>query len=64
MKTRREMMATEYWFNTKTNQVEEGKQSIAYYRIGPFATRAEAERAYELIKERNEKLDEEDQSWE
>jgi len=57
-------MATEYWFNTKTNEVEEGKQSIAYYRIGPFATRAEAERAYEIIKERNEKLDEEDQSCE
>lgn len=40
---------TEYWFNTKTNQVEIGKQSIAVYRIGPFKTRADAEHALEIL---------------
>ena len=42
----------EYWFNTHTNQVEVGKQSLAIYRLGPFATREEAERAPEIIAER------------
>lgn len=40
---------TEYWFNTKTNQVEVGKQSIAVYRIGPFKTFSEAEHALDTI---------------
>lgn len=39
----------EFWFNTKTNQVEIGKQSIAVYRIGPFASFEEAERALEIL---------------
>ena len=39
----------EFWFNTRTNEVEVGKQSIAVYRIGPFKTRSEAERALEII---------------
>lgn len=44
--------STEFWFNTKTNEVELGKQSIAVYRIGPFKTRAEAERALEILRAR------------
>ena len=39
----------EFWFNTKTDQVEVGKQSIAVYRIGPFASYDEAERAMEIL---------------
>jgi hypothetical protein len=39
----------EYWFNTKTNQVEVGKKSIAVYRIGPFTSYAEAENALEIL---------------
>jgi hypothetical protein len=39
----------EFWFNSKTNQVEVGKQSIAVYRIGPFASHEEAERAMEIL---------------
>lgn len=55
---------TLFWFNTKTGQVEQGRKTLALYRIGPFATREEAERAYEIIAERNRKLDnqEKDQS--
>lgn len=41
-----------YWFNTRTGEVEEGPQSLAQYRIGPFETRAEAERAPEVVAER------------
>lgn len=47
-----------FWFNTKTNKVEEGRRTLALYRIGPFETREQAERAYEIIKERNKELDE------
>ena len=39
----------EFWFNLKTNQVEEGKQSIAVYRVGPFSTREEAQRALQIL---------------
>jgi cell division septation protein DedD len=42
----------EYWFNTHTGQVEVGKQSLALYRLGPFQTRQEAERAPEVIAQR------------
>lgn len=44
---------TEYWFNSKTNQVEVGKQSIAIYRIGPFKTRTEAEQALAILAARS-----------
>ncbi len=42
----------EYWFNSKTGQVEVGKQSAAIFRVGPFATRKEAENAKQLLAER------------
>ncbi len=51
----------EYWFNTKTGLVEEGKQALALYRIGPFATRKEAELALETQKLRSQNWTEEDQ---
>lgn len=42
-----------YWYNTRTNQVEEGPQSLSVDRIGPFQTREEAERALETVAERS-----------
>lgn len=50
-------MTTEFWFNTKTHEVEEGKVSPAVDRAGPYATRDEAARAIETIKARNAALD-------
>jgi hypothetical protein len=57
-------MATEYYFNLKTNQVEalEGK-SPAKDVLGPYATREEAERALEHARARTEQWDEEDREW-
>lgn len=49
-----------YWFNTRTGQVEEGKLSLSIERLGPFATRAEAERGPEVVAERARKIREED----
>lgn len=51
----------EYWFNTKTESVEVGPMSLSLERIGPFATRAEAERALEIVAQRAKALREEEQ---
>jgi len=53
-------MEQEFWFNTKTKEVEQGKQVSALYRIGPFRSAEEAKRAYEIIAERNKELDKEE----
>lgn len=44
-----------YWYNTVTGQVEEdaGRSKVKDL-LGPYATREEAERALEKVKERNE----------
>lgn len=42
----------QFWFNTKTLQVEQGLKTAAVYRIGPFETRQEAERALEIVSQR------------
>jgi len=43
---------TEWWYNHKTGQVEEGPQSLGSDRDGPYASREEAERAPEIARER------------
>lgn len=50
-----------YWFNTKTGEVEEGPQSLAIYRVGPFGTREEAEGALRRIADRARAWNEEDE---
>jgi hypothetical protein len=45
--------AESWWFNTKTNQAEFGLLTAAPYRIGPFATEAEANDAPALVRERS-----------
>lgn len=52
--------ADTFWFNSRTNQVEEGPQSLSVDRIGPFATREEAARAEEIVAERARKWREEE----
>jgi hypothetical protein len=51
----------QFWFNTKTKEVEKGLLSAALYRIGPFGSRAEAERAEEVLRERSRAWAKEDQ---
>lgn len=53
-------MSTEFYFNTKTRQVEEGKPSSWTHRMGPYPTREAAERALEKAERRTEAWDEED----
>ncbi|BBE22485.1 hypothetical protein MN0502_13680 [Arthrobacter sp. MN05-02] len=51
---------TEYWFNVRTHEVEEDRQSDWSQLIGPYATRAEAEKALEKVQQRNEAWDRDD----
>ncbi len=44
---------TEWWYNHKTGEVEEGAQSLGSERDGPFKTREDAARAPEIIAERS-----------
>jgi hypothetical protein len=51
---------TEWFYNIKTGEVEEGRQSIAAELDGPFATREEAANAPAIIAERSRKWAAED----
>ncbi|HAM27754.1 MAG TPA: methionine aminopeptidase [Microbacteriaceae bacterium] len=51
---------TEWYYNIRTGEVEEGRQSLASELDGPFATREDAARAPEIIAERARKWAEED----
>ncbi len=51
---------TEWWYNDRTGEVEEGPQSLAIDRLGPFASREEAARAPEIVRERARRWAEED----
>jgi hypothetical protein len=53
---------TEWFYNIKTGEVEEGRQSLASDLNGPFPTREEAERAPQIIAERAAKWAAEDDS--
>ena len=55
------MQEKRFWFNTRTRLVEEGPKSLGLDRIGPFTSREEALRAEEIVKERAQKIIEEDE---
>ena len=60
------MAKDEYWFNTKTQEVEIGKQSLSLDRLGPFTTMQEAKNAVEIIARRaaaHRKEDESSDKW-
>lgn len=52
--------ADQYWYNTKTGEVEEGHKSSWTNLMGPYPTRAEAEQALTTAKSRNEAWEAED----
>ena len=53
----------EFWVNTATGEVEEGRQSPGLQRMGPYPTREAAQQAFDLAAERNEEWDEADRRW-
>jgi len=54
----------EYFYNTRTHQVEEGRHSDWAQLMGPYATREEAEHALARARSRNESWDAEGRAWE
>ncbi|MEY4410310.1 MAG: hypothetical protein RLZ99_783 [Actinomycetota bacterium] len=54
------MAKDEYWFNTKTQEVEAGKQSLSLDRIGPFSTYEAAQNALAIIEQRAKAIREEE----
>jgi len=51
---------TQWWYNRRTGEVEEGAQSLGTDRDGPFSSREDAARAPEIIAERARRWAEED----
>lgn len=54
------MSDDQWWYNTRTGQVEHGMVSPAPDRAGPFATEAEAAKAPERIRENSRRWAEDD----
>lgn len=58
------MAEKHFWYDLKTHSVVTDDNDVkAVDRLGPYATREEAERALELVEERNQAWDEEDDDW-
>lgn len=55
--------ATEYYYNIRSGQVEQGRQSHGDDLMGPYASMEEASRALEIARDKTEKWDEEDRAW-
>jgi hypothetical protein len=51
---------TQWWYNHKTGEVEEGPQSLGSDRDGPYASREDAARAPEIAQERSRAWADED----
>jgi len=50
----------EYFYNIRTHEVEEGRQSDWSQLMGPYATREEARQALERARARNDAWDAQD----
>lgn len=53
----------EFYYNTSTGQVEEGKRSTWTALMGPYPTREEAEHALESAHARSQEFDRRDPRW-
>jgi hypothetical protein len=53
----------EYFFNTRTQMVEKGRQSSWEHLMGPYASHDEATRAMEIARERSKAWDADEAAW-
>lgn len=53
----------EFWYNLYTKQVEEGPKDDYRKLLGPYESRAEAERALETAAENTKRWDDEDAAY-
>ena len=54
------MSQGDWWFNLRTQHVEQGQGDPNSERLGPYVTREEAESVLERMKARNDTFDAED----
>ncbi len=57
-------MTEQFWFNTRTGRVEEGRISDWSGVLGPYPTREAAARALETARARSDAWDQADREWE
>lgn len=57
-------MEQKWWYCLKHETVEPDLGCANTHRLGPYATKDEAERGLQTVRERNEQLDAEDAEWE
>ncbi|PYY32208.1 MULTISPECIES: SPOR domain-containing protein [unclassified Curtobacterium] len=56
-----ERIESQWWYNDKTGEVEQGPKSTNRHHIGPFPTRDEAAHALDRVRQNNERADAADQ---
>lgn len=55
--------AVEYYFNTRTQMVEKGRQSSWEHLMGPYDTAEDAANAMEIARKRSQAWADDDRSW-
>ncbi|MCH4210036.1 MAG: hypothetical protein LKF57_08125 [Bifidobacterium sp.] len=53
----------QWYYNTVTGQPEQGMVSPIDQRMGPYDSREDALRAWEIVRRRNQKWDNDDRQW-
>lgn len=53
----------EYYFNTRTQMVEKGRQSSWEHLMGPYETPEDAANAMEIARKRSKAWDDDDRAW-
>ena len=53
----------EYYFNTRTQMVEKGRQSSWEHLMGPYDTPEEAAKALEIARKRSQAWEDDDREW-
>jgi len=53
----------EYFFNTRTQMVEKGRQSSWEHLMGPYDTPEEASQALEIARKKSQAWDADDAAW-
>ena len=51
---------SEYWYNVRTGEVEQGSQSSWSTLLGPYSTYAEAAQAMDRVKANNDRWEDEE----
>lgn len=58
------MTNPEYWYNTRTGEVEKGRQSAWTDVMGPYPTQEAARNALKTAAQRSENFDAAEEAWE